>query len=192
MMIDVNEVSSGLFVRGLTNLKTLLTKAQEHASTSCEERALLNARLAPADMVARAGHPSADVHLYTLAAQVHWAAEGARLAICHLSDGPREPVPSSETSFAELHHYLDETIHFIGQARSDELLAGLGRTIVIERPGGAIQAVGAHFLIAYAIPHFFYHLTATYSILRNAGLKLRMADFLGNWGALGPAVHLTN
>ena len=36
---------------------------------------------------------------------------------------------------------------------------------------------------AFAIPHFFYHLTTAYSILRNQGVQLTMGDFLGNWTA---------
>ena len=39
------------------------------------------------------------------------------------------------------------------------------------------------FLLAFAIPHFFYHVTTAYGILRNQGERLTMGDFLGNWGA---------
>jgi hypothetical protein len=41
---------------------------------------------------------------------------------------------------------------------------------------------GGQFLVAFAIPHFFYHVTTAYSILRSHGVPLTMGDFLGNWG----------
>jgi hypothetical protein len=52
---------------------------------------------------------------------------------------------------------------------------------VIERPAGSIRCGGEQFLVAYAIPHFYYHVTTAYSILRNQDMDLTMGDFLGNW-----------
>jgi hypothetical protein len=40
-----------------------------------------------------------------------------------------------------------------------------------------MRSSGGQFLIAFAIPHFFYHLTSTYGILRNQGVQLAMGDF---------------
>lgn len=31
-------------------------------------------------------------------------------------------------------------------------------------------------------PHFFYHVSSAYAILRNQGVQLTMGDFLGDWG----------
>ena len=63
-----------------------------------------------------------------------------------------------------------------------DLEAGLDRAIVIEHLRGSMRSSGGHFLIAFAIPHFFYHVTTAYGILRNQGVPLTMGDFLGNWG----------
>ncbi len=46
-----------------------------------------------------------------------------------------------------------------------------------------MQSSGSQFLLAFAIPHFFYHVTAAYGILRNQGMQLTMGDLLGNWMA---------
>ncbi len=176
-IIDAYELSAGVFVRGLTNLKTQLTKAEHHASSG--EAALLDARLAPEE---RSGvHAPADLHMYTLAAQVHWAAEGAMLAIAQLLDKPRTPTPNDAGSFADLHQRLDEAIAYLKQISADDLQEGLDRTI--KHPRGSTQTSGAKFLVAFAIPHFFYHLTTVYGILRNKGVQLTMGDFLGNWAA---------
>jgi uncharacterized protein len=51
--------------------------------------------------------------MYTLAAHVHWAAEGARLAITQLLGTPSVPAMNDATSFADLHQRLDATIAYL-------------------------------------------------------------------------------
>ncbi|HEU4328730.1 MAG TPA: DUF1993 domain-containing protein [Roseiflexaceae bacterium] len=181
MSLKAYDLSAGLFIRGLTNLKTQLTKAEDHAAASGSgEAALLNAQLATHGA---ASDVPADLHRYTLAAQVHWAAEGAKLAIGQLLGAPSVPAANDATSFADLHQRLDATIAYLRKIAPSDLEAGLDRTIVIEHPRGSMRSSGSQFLLAFAIPHFFYHVTAAYSIMRNQDVQLTMGDFLGNWGA---------
>lgn len=182
-MLNTYDLSAGLFVRGLTNLKTQLTKAEDHVVTSgIGEAALLDAQLATEDrMGGVASHAPGDLHRFTLAAQVHWAAEGAKLAIGHLLGAPPAPAPDNAKSFADLHQHIDATIAYLRDITPGDLESGLDRTIVIERPRGSMRATGDQFLLAFAIPHFFYHVTSVYGILRNQGVQLTMGDFLGNW-----------
>ena len=182
MNLTAYDLSAGLFVRGLTNLKTQLTKAADHAAaTGTGESALLDARFAGEGSLYGAASPR-DLHGYTLAAQVHWAAEGARLAIAQLLGAPAMPAANEATSFADLHQRLDETIAYLREIAPSDLEAGLDREIVIEHPRGSVSSSGRQFLVAFAIPHFFYHVTTAYGILRNQGVQLTMGDFLGNWG----------
>ena len=183
-MANTYELSAGLFMRGLTNLKTQLTKAEAHAAaTGISEAALLDARLATDDQVSGAASDvlAADLHLFTLAAQVHWAAEGAKVAIAHLLGTPLTPAANDAGRFADLYQRLDATIAYLREIVPSELEAGLERTITIENRRGSVHARGDQFIIAFAIPHFFYHVTTAYAILRNQGVQLTMSDFLGNW-----------
>jgi hypothetical protein len=183
MPVNVYDQSAGLFVRGLTNLKTLLTKAEAHAAGSGSgEAALLEAQLAAEDRVRGvASHPR-DLHMYTLAAQVHWAAEGAKLAIQRLLGASSVPAANDEKSFADLHQRLDATIAYLREIAPIDLEAGVDRAIVIEHGRGSRSCSGGQFLLEFAIPHFFYHVTTAYGILRNQGVQLTMGDFLGSWG----------
>src|SRR5690349_7567278 len=111
LMAETYDLSAGVFVRGLTNLKAQLTKAEDHAAASgIGEAALLDARLATEG---RASDAPADLHMFTLAAQVHWAAEGARLAIGQLLGAPLPPAANDAKSFADLHQRLDTTIAYL-------------------------------------------------------------------------------
>lgn len=181
MPLNAHDLSVGVFLRGLSNLKTQLAKAEEHASAiGSGESALLGAKLAT-QVPGVASSPPNDLHAYTLAAQVHWAAECARLAIARLLDTPAIPTAHDAQSFAGLHQRLDATIGYLREVAPGDLEAGLDRVIVSESRHGSTRCSGGQFLIAYAIPHFFYHVTAAYGILRNQGVPLRMGDFLGSW-----------
>jgi hypothetical protein len=183
MSLSVYDLSAGLFVRGLTNLNTQLTKAEVHATASgIGEAALLDATFT-GETHARsvASDAPTDLHTYTLAAHLHWASEGARLAIARLQGVPRVPPANDATSFADLHQRLDATIAYLRDVPPGDLDAGLDRTIVIEHRRGPMRASGRQFLVAFDIPHFFYHVTTAYGILRNQGVQLTMGDFLGSW-----------
>ena len=182
MSLNAYDLSAGVFVRGLTNLKTQLTKAEDHATaTGSDEAALLEVQFV-VEVPGIAGDALNDLHMYTLAAQVHWAAEGAMLAIAQLLGAPRVPAGNDAKSFADLHRRLDATIAYLREIAPTDLEAGLDRAIVIEHRRGSTRSSGSQFLLAFAIPHFFYHVTTAYGILRNQGVQLRMGDFLGNWG----------
>ena len=184
MPLSSYDLSAGIFIRGLRNLNVQLSKAEAHgAAISRDKAALLGAQLAADGGVPGASYSAADLHSYTLAAHVQWAAEGAKLAIAQLLGEPRVPVLNEAKSFADLHQRLGETIAYLGEIPPGELEAGMDRTIVIEHRRGSARSSGGHFLVAFAIPHFFYHVTTAYGILRNQGVQLTMGDFLGNWPA---------
>ncbi len=186
-MPDAYDLSAGLFVRGLTNLKTQLTKAEGHAAATGSGKAtLLDAQLLAEGGVHGHGprvpsSASRDLHTYTLAAHVHWSAEGAKLAIAQLLGAPVAPAADDAASFPELHDRLDATITHLRKVARSDLQAGLDRTVVIEHRHGSTRSSGGQFLLAFAIPHFFYHVTSAYGILRNQGVQLTMGDFLGDW-----------
>src|SRR5215210_4365132 len=123
MSLNAYDLSAGLFVRGLTNLKKQLTKAEDHAVASGSgEAALLDAQLATDGRVRGvASDAPTDLHMYTLAAQVHWAAEGAKLAIAQLLGDPSVPTANDAKSFADLHQRLDATIAYLREIAPSDL-----------------------------------------------------------------------
>jgi uncharacterized protein len=55
------------------------------------------------------------------------------------------------------------------------------RTITIKVGGSARDVRGADYLFMFGIQNFFVHLTTSYDILRNQGVALGKADFLGKF-----------
>jgi uncharacterized protein len=169
MPLNARDVSVAVFARGLTNLKTLLKKGEAHAaSNGTDPSALLDAQLAPG--------------MHTLATQAHWAAEGARLGVERLLDEATTPPAGNDKTFADLYHRIDATIAWLAAVAPEALEAGLDRTITIEHRGGAMRFVGGQFLLEFAIPNFFFHVTTAYAILRHLGVPLTKGDFTGPVG----------
>jgi hypothetical protein len=166
MSLKAFDLSAGLFVRGLANLKALLKKAEAHAAASGMDPAeLIDAQLAPG--------------MHNLALQVHWAAEGAKLAVGRLLGAPTAPSANEAKSFADMQQRLDTTIGYLGAVAPGDLEAGLTRAIEIEHRGGSLKFTGDQFLVEFAIPNFFFHLTTAYGLLRFKGVEVTKGDFLG-------------
>jgi len=159
-MLQAFDVSAGVFVRGLTNLKTLLTKGEAHGTK-------VTASLVEG--------------MQDLAAQVHWASEGSKLAldrVLGVSQAPA-PAPSSATTFADLHASIDGAMAYLEAIDPAALEAGLDRAIELPMRGRTKSYRGDRFLIEFAVPNFFFHLTLAYAILRKEGVPLEKGDFMG-------------
>jgi hypothetical protein len=170
MPLNAQDASVVVFVRGLTSLKVLLAKGEAHAAAAGVDPAeLLGAELAPG--------------MYNLAVQVHWAAEGARMAVDRLIGAPGAPGVADEAkSFEELHKRVDAALLHLGAVPSEATEAGLARTIEMAHRGASTRYTGAQFLQQFAVPSFFFHLTVAYAILRHKGVPLTKGDFLGPQG----------
>lgn len=162
------DVSVAVFVRGLTNLKAMLVKAEAHASaTGADPGALLKAKLAE--------------DMYDVAVQTHWAGEGAKLAVARLlGAAPAPPRPAAEAkTFQELYDRIDATLADLVAVDRAALDAGLDRTIEIPHRGATMTYRGDRFLTEFAVPGFYFHLVTAYGILRHEGIPLQKGDFLG-------------
>lgn len=158
-MFPAYDVSAALFVRGLDHLKTVLTKGEAHGAK-----------------------PTASLveGMQDLAAQVYWASRGSKLAIERLLGGAQPPqaAPSAAT-FADLHASIDDAIAYLEAIDRPALEAAMGGTLELPGPGGTRSLRGDRFVLEFAIPNFFFHLTLAYSILRREGVPLEKGDFMG-------------
>lgn len=172
MPITAYDASVAVFVRTLTGLKALLSKAEKQAA----ERGLSLAEL----LDARLGPAAPDT--LPLASQVHWAAEGAKRSIERLLGIETASSNDDAKSFAELYQRIDAAIAQLQSISPSELEAGLSRAIEIVNRRGSIHFTGDRFLREFSMPHFYFHVTCAYTILRQRGIELTMADFLGRFG----------
>ena len=57
-----------------------------------------------------------------------------------------------------------------------------GREIKRKIRGVERTFTGVDYLVQFALPNFYFHLSAAYAILRHNGIEIGKTDFLGSFG----------
>ena len=162
------DASVPVFKQILTSLSTILDKAEAHAAEKkIEPKALLQARLYP--------------DMFPLARQVQVACDFAKGASARLAgvDVPR--YDDTEQSFADLKERIATVIAFIDGLPTDGIEASAQRDISTSSGANAKQFKGQVYLVHYALPHFYFHATTAYAILRHNGVEVGKKDFIGSF-----------
>jgi hypothetical protein len=158
-----------LFSQILGGLSSVLQKAAAHAADKkIDPSVLLQSRLFP--------------DMFTLTRQVQIAADFAKGGAARLAGVEVPAYEDNEASFADLQARIAKTLAFIHSLPVADIEAGAERTIVL-RAGTPNEKtfVGSSYLLNYTLPHFFFHSTTAYDILRHNGVEVGKKDFVGTW-----------
>lgn len=167
MTISMYQVSIPRFVHMLNNLAAILDRAQAYAEAKKIDAATLpSARLYP-DML-------------PLTSQVRIACDTAKRAAAMLAGVDNPAYEDNETTLPELKARVERTIGFLNTIRAAQVDGTENREIVVKVGGKDTPFKGMQFLLARAIPNFYFHVTTAYAILRHNGLEIGKGDFLGN------------
>ena len=166
MTISMYDASATVFSHNLGQLAHFLAKGAAHATEhSLEPGKLLEARLAD--------------DMFPLKRQVQIACDTAKLAVARLAQVQAPSDPDVETTFEQLQARITKTRSFVQGVTRAAFEGSEERDITLKLASGDMQFVGQNYLLHFALPNFFFHVTAAYAILRNQGVKLKKADFLG-------------
>src|SRR5471030_1694900 len=97
---------------------------------------------------------------------------------------PGVDVPSyedSEQTFAELKARISKTLAFIDSVPQAEIEASAERAITTGSGEKTRHFTGQEYLLHYALPHFFFHATTAYDILRHNGVEIGKKNFIGSY-----------
>lgn len=162
MSFDLYTASVPVFIRALENLPVWMDKALASGLT---EPVLIGARLAP-DMLPFSG-------------QIQRTSDTAKNAIARMTGVSAPSMADTEVSVAELKDRCQRTIDFLRSVDRAAFDGAEARQIDFPYRGiGALRLSGAEYLVEYALPNFFFHVTTAYGVLRNAGAPLGKADYL--------------
>ena len=53
------------------------------------------------------------------------------------------------------------------------------REVVLTLGGQKVPLSGQNYLLGFAMPNFYFHMTTAYAILRQSGVEVGKRDFLG-------------
>ena len=166
MSITMHSASAPIFVSLLENLTTWLDKAEAHAAAKkFEPSVYMTARLAP-DML-------------PLTNQIQIACDTAKFLVARLAGIEAPKFADAETSLADLRARVAATIAFVKSVPAPSIDGTEDKEVTLPRRGGPIVMKGQAYLTQFALPNFFFHMTAAYALLRHNGVELGKMDFLG-------------
>ena len=166
MTLSMYQASVPVFVKMLTNLKSVLQKAAAHAQArKIDDAVLVNARLYP-DML-------------PLSKQIQIASDFARGTAARLAGAEPPSYEDNEKTLTELMARIDRTIEFLRTKKAGEIDGSEGREIVRPVRGEPHKFSGVNYLLQYALPNFFFHATTAYAILRHNGIEVGKQDYIG-------------
>ncbi|MDB6146054.1 MAG: hypothetical protein JWP80_5098 [Pseudomonas sp.] len=166
MSLSYFQLSVPVFLRGLDNLSKILDKAVEHANTNgIAMDELLQARLAP--------------DMYTLVGQIQIASDASKLCTARLAGVTPPSFADTETTLEHVRERIAKTQAFIRSVTPEQYAANEGTTISMKLPGQEVTFSQQDYLLHFALPNFYFHLTTAYDILRHKGVPIGKMDFLG-------------
>jgi uncharacterized protein len=166
MTIRLYDASIPVFHRYLNRLLNLVDTAEKHVrSRALDDKEILEARLAP-DML-------------PFETQVRIAANFALRACFPLAGQPLPPYGEFPVSFNGLRACLARASALLATLEPEQFNTSESR-VIESRAGNALVSLPApEFLLDYALPNFFFHMTTAYAILRGSGVPIGKADFDG-------------
>ncbi len=166
MTLSVHAMTVGQFVPMLGNLAKLLDKAAAFAQAKKLEAGVIEGlRLAP-DML-------------SFTRQVQLTCDFAKNSTARLAAIEAPKFADEEKTLAELQERIAKTLAWLNTVTAAQLEGAETRHIVVPLRTRTLEMDGLPFLQKWALPNFYFHVTAAYALLRGAGVEVGKQDFLG-------------
>ena len=166
MPTALSELSIPVVVQQLSGLSGVIDKASAFcAEKKCDPQALLTARFAP--------------DMYDFAKQVRVASTWGVWIAGRLAGVEPLKFADDEKSFDELKARVSKAIDFAKSVDKAAIDAAADKVIAFQAGPNVRKFKGKDFLMHFALPHFFFHCTTAYDLIRHAGVPLAKRDFMG-------------
>jgi hypothetical protein len=167
MNITMYQASTPRFIHTLNCLSAILDKAIAHAETrKFDSVALTTDRLYP--------------DMFPLTRQVQIACDSAKGAVARLAGVEVPKYEDTETTFVELKARIAKTVDFMKTVKPAQIDGSEDKEIALKVGGQDLKFKGMQYLLGFAYPNFYFHVTTAYNILRHNGVEIGKKDFLGN------------
>lgn len=169
MTSAIYTASIPVFKQMLGGLSGVLAKADAHvAAKKIDPNALLQARLFP--------------DMFTLLRQVQVATDFAKSVSARLAGVDVPKLDDNEQTFADLQARITTVLTFI-EGLDVALFEEAATREIVTQAGTPKEKrfTGASYLFNYGLPHFFFHTTTAYAILRHNGVEVGKKDYIGTY-----------
>ena len=166
MTLSVHAMTVGQFVPMLGNLGRILDKAAAFAQAKKLEAGVIEGlRLAP-DML-------------SFTRQIQLSCDFAKNSTARLAGIEAPKFADDEKTPAHLPARVAKTPAWLDTVTAAQLEGAETRHIVVPLRTRTLEMDGLPFLQKWALPNFYFHVTAAYALLRSAGVEVGKQDFLG-------------
>jgi uncharacterized protein len=160
------QASAPRFANMLRNLSALIEKADAHcAAKKIDPAAITTFRLYP--------------DMFPFTRQVQIACDTAKGAVARLAGVEIPKHEDVEQTFAELKSRIAKTLDFVESVAAARIDGSEDKEIVLPMRSGERRFKGLQYLLGFAYPNFYFHVTTAYDILRHNGVEIGKTDFIG-------------
>jgi hypothetical protein len=173
-MISNYSASIPVFITTLEALSGILDKASEHcAGKNIDPTVMTGTRLTP--------------DMFALSRQVQVACDFAKNTAARLANVDPAKFADDEKTLIELKDRIRRTVEYISSLDSEAIAASNGREIEFSIARTPMKMEATNYILHFAMPHFYFHVSMAYAILRQAGVPIGKRDFIGNVPGIQPA-----
>jgi hypothetical protein len=166
MTLSLYDVSVPVFIRALGNLSAILEKGRVFA----DENGLPHAELLEARLIA---------DMAPLTRQIQSASDTAKFTAVRVGQVDTLVMADDEVSFDDLQARIAKTIAFLQAVPADSMDGREAAEVLLITPRGDVPFTGQSYVLGFALPNFFFHVTTAYALLRQKGVPVGKLDFLG-------------
>ena len=166
MALSMYKISIPMFIHNFNILSRILLKAEKDAEKrNIDKIVFLNARLAP-DML-------------PLVKQIQIGTDMVRLGVGRLADIKAPSFKDNERTFSDIQKRIKKTITYLEKIKTNKMDDSDLKPIEFSIRKRVFKFKNGHiYLSDWIIPHFFFHMTTSYNIMRANGVNLGKRDFV--------------
>ena len=152
MPISLYELSIPVFIRSLNNVSAFLKKGEAYA----DEKGIPHAKLLETRLVD---------DMAALPYQIQRASDTAKGAAVRVAGIKPVAMADNETTFDDLQARIQKTIELLKTVEATSMDGKEESPVVLKTAVGEINFTAKSYLLDYALPNFFFHITTAYGIL---------------------------
>lgn len=166
MALSMYQASVPVFRSRLKGMAAILAKGEAYAAAkNIDPSVLLQTRLFP--------------DMFPLVRQVQIMSDAAKGCTANLAGIEVPRFEDVETTFPEIKERIEKTIRFVESVRPEQIDGSEDKDIKLNIRGNTLSFKGQDYLLNFALPNLYFHMTASYAILRHCGVEIGKRDFLG-------------
>jgi hypothetical protein len=166
LSFSIYTAAAPTFIQMLTSLLAWLDKAEAHAQTKkFDPNNFVGMRLTP-DML-------------PFSAQIGIATDHVKGCLARLSGIEPPKWPDTEKTLGELRARVQRALDYANGFTPAQFEGSETREITLPTPRGPLKLSGERYLVGFALPNFYFHVTMAYALLRQGGVEIGKMDYLG-------------